>query len=66
MKVNFLVDFEEGYDILIPLESVTGERRTLQLERIESFLKEGLSVKEIISRLGITRKSYYNLINESV
>ena len=42
------------------------DRRTLQLQMIESSLKEGLSVKEIISRLGITRKSYYNLINESV
>lgn len=32
MKVNFLVDFEEGYDILIPLETVTGERRILELD----------------------------------
>lgn len=53
----YLKSFRERHNLV---------RRTLQLERIESFLKEGLSVKEIISRLGITRKSYYNLINESV
>lgn len=31
---------------------------------IESSLKEGLSIKEITKRLGITRMNYYNLINK--